>query len=98
MGIIAAVVYWSAFAGGMIICIAALLSIKKKNLQDCKNAFDAGVSHEREACARVCDERMLAIRSGSGWRSMFSHDPASVESGCCADAIRARSRPAGLTG
>ena len=51
MGIIASVIYWFAFAGGAMICIAALLSIKKKSLQACKNAFDAGVSREREACA-----------------------------------------------
>lgn len=39
-----------------------------------------------EACAKVCSSRRCTVSNGNGL-SMWSHDPASVEAGYCADAI-----------
>lgn len=39
-----------------------------------------------EACAKVCNSRRRTVSNGNGL-SMWSHDPASVEAGYCADAI-----------
>lgn len=39
-----------------------------------------------EACAKVCSSRRRTVSNGNGL-SMWSHDPASVEAGYCADAI-----------
>ncbi len=42
-------------------------------------------AHER--CAKICEARRQTVSNGSGV-SYYSHDPASVEAGYCADAIR----------
>jgi hypothetical protein len=63
---------------------------------DLASFADEVAANERERCAKTCEARRRAVSNGNGL-SMFSHDPASVEAGYCADAIRERSN-AELTG
>ena len=44
-------------------------------------------ARERERCAKVCESRQQWVSNGNGL-SYLSWDPASVEAGRCADAIR----------
>lgn len=53
-------------------------------------AWRLGVEVERDACAKTCEARRRTVSNGNGL-SMLAHDPASIEAGYCADAIRERS-------
>lgn len=52
------------------------------------SALKERLARERERCAQVCEARRRTISNGKGL-AMWSHDPASIEASCCADALRA---------
>ena len=55
-------------------------------IEQLRNEITSVEARIAEACAKVCNKRRRTVSNGNGL-SMWSHDPASVEAGYCADAI-----------
>ena len=66
---------------------AVNMAIKALSQPTDDSALKAALETERERCAKVCESRRRTVSNGNG-TSYWSHEPASVEAGHCADDIR----------